>query len=105
MKTPTRDDFEYDCLAVISGIETRGDEPYGLAIKRGLEDNFHREVNHGKLYPRLDSLAKDGLVEKSPLDRRSNAYRLTNEGMGALRDRIGGLQDTMDGKTVEVAEA
>jgi DNA-binding PadR family transcriptional regulator len=57
---------------------------YGLAIKRGLEDYYGSEVNHGRLYPNLDSLVDADLVAKSELDKRTNEYALTDEGYDLL---------------------
>jgi DNA-binding PadR family transcriptional regulator len=67
----------------VSGLET----PYGLAIKRRLEGYYETEVNHGRLYPNLDSLVGKGLVEKSALDKRTNLYVLSAAGREAIATR------------------
>lgn len=59
---------------------------YGLAIKRELEDYYGEEVNHGRLYPNLDSLVEGGLVKKSELDKRTNEYAITDDGEAVLLD-------------------
>ena len=61
---------------------------YGLAIKRELEDYYDQEVNHGRLYPNLDDLVGQGLVRKSELDKRTNEYALTAEGLAAVEDLL-----------------
>ncbi|WP_227376436.1 PadR family transcriptional regulator [Haladaptatus halobius] len=61
---------------------------YGLAIKRELEDFYDAEVNHGRLYPNLDTLVERGLVEKSELDKRTNEYGLTQDGLDAVEDSL-----------------
>ena len=61
---------------------------YGLAIKRELEAFYDEEVNHGRLYPNLDDLVGEGLVEKSELDKRTNEYALTDEGLAAVEDLL-----------------
>lgn len=61
---------------------------YGLAIKRELEAYYDDEVNHGRLYPNLDDLVTAGFVEKSALDKRTNEYALTEDGLDAVRDDI-----------------
>ncbi|PSP39916.1 PadR family transcriptional regulator [Halobacteriales archaeon SW_8_65_20] len=57
---------------------------YGLAIKRELEEYYGTEVNHGRLYPNLDDLVELDLVDKSELDKRTNQYELTEEGVDVL---------------------
>lgn len=73
--------FQQNVLIVLSE-ESR----YGLAIKRELEDYYDEEVNHGRLYPNLDTLIERGLVEKSELDKRTNEYAITDDGIAVLLD-------------------
>ena len=78
--------FQQTILAILA------EEPrYGLAVKRELEDFYGEEVNHGRLYPNLDDLVSMGLVEKSELDKRTNQYELTEEGLAAVTDLLGWL--------------
>ncbi len=72
--------FQKAILAVLAD-----EERYGLAIKRELEDYYGTEVNHGRLYPNLDTLGDKGLVEKSELDKRTNEYALTDAGRDAIQ--------------------
>ncbi|WP_247729370.1 PadR family transcriptional regulator [Halovivax limisalsi] len=75
--------FQNNILTILST------EPmYGLAIKRELEDYYDTEVNHGRLYPNLDELVDLGLIEKSELDKRTNQYELTDEGLEAVLDQL-----------------
>ena len=75
--------FQQTILAILA------EEPrYGLAIKRELEDYYGTEVNHGRLYPNLDDLVSMGLLEKSELDKRTNQYALSDEGMAAVSDLL-----------------
>jgi len=60
------------------------EDRYGLAIKRALEDYYGEEINHGRLYPNLDTLVEKDLVEKYEIDRRTNGYRLTERGHSVL---------------------
>ena len=76
--------FQRDLLTIIAGLN----DPYGLAIKDELEDYYGKEVNHGRLYPNLDTLVGKGLVEKGQLDRRTNFYRLTRRGQRELAARF-----------------
>lgn len=75
--------FQRDLLYVIAGH----DEPYGLAIKTELEAYYNSEINHGRLYPNLDTLVDKGLVRKSEIDGRTNAYSLTQRGQRELDAR------------------
>jgi len=68
--------FQRDILYVISS----GEDPHGLAIKNELDKYYNSEVNHGRLYPNLDTLVERGLVDKGQLDARTNVYTLTIRG-------------------------
>jgi DNA-binding PadR family transcriptional regulator len=83
--------FQLEILYAIAHIEAEGSEaPYGLAIKRELEQpyRFAESINHGRLYPNLDSLVEQGLLEKGQLDDRTNEYRLTGAGRTFLADIV-----------------
>lgn len=75
--------FQRDLLIVIAGM----DAPYGLAIKEEMEEYYESDINHGRLYPNLDSLVDAGLVSKGQIDRRTNCYELTQKGSAVLEDR------------------
>lgn len=80
--------FQQDILFCLRRIE-RGkaneDQPYGLAIKRELEELREVDVvNHGRLYPNLDELVEIGLVSKSMVDRRTNEYETTQAGLDSI---------------------
>ncbi|WP_226043132.1 PadR family transcriptional regulator [Natrinema sp. DC36] len=75
--------FQRDLLYVIAGHE----EPHGLAIKDELQNYYEAEINHGRLYPNLDTLVEKGLVEKGSLDKRTNSYTITDRGYRELETR------------------
>ena len=75
--------FQYNILVILSR-----DAMYGLAIKRELEAYYKSEVNHGRLYPNLDELVEQGLIEKSELDKRTNQYALTDDGYEAVLEQL-----------------
>lgn len=75
--------FQTNILTILSE-----EAMYGLAIKRQLEDYYGEEVNHGRLYPNLDTLVEKGYVEKSELDKRTNQYELTEEGLAVVVDGL-----------------
>lgn len=86
--------FQRDILYIIAGSE----DPHGLAIKNELDEYYNSEVNHGRLYPNLDTLVKRGLVEKGQLDARTNVYTLTKRGrreIDARREWENGYLDSM----------
>ena len=75
--------FQRDLLYVISGLDT----PHGLAIKEELDAYYEREINHGRLYPNLDTLVEKGLVNKGILDKRTNSYTIADRGNRELEAR------------------
>ncbi|WP_129116659.1 PadR family transcriptional regulator [Halegenticoccus tardaugens] len=75
--------FQRDLLYVISGF----DRPSGQNVKEELEDYYDSEINHGRLYPNLDTLVTKDLVEKGQLDRRTNYYAITDDGREAMVER------------------
>ena len=74
--------FQRDLLYVIAGE----DRPSGQQIKESISKDVG-EVNHGRLYPNLDTLVERGLVVKGQHDRRTNYYQISQEGLDAIRDR------------------
>jgi len=75
--------FQRDLLYVIAGA----DQPSGQDVKDEIEQYYSSEINHGRLYPNLDTVVNKGLVEKGQLDRRTNYYAITDEGEQAIEDR------------------
>ena len=58
----------------------RMDQPSGQAVKERIEALTGQHINHGRLYPNLDTLVDSQLVEKGSQDRRTNYYEVTNDG-------------------------
>ena len=77
--------FQRDILYVLSNEDDH--EAYGLRIKRLLEALYGSEVNHGRLYPNLDTLVDEDLIAKSEIDKRTNGYALTDEATELLDAR------------------
>jgi len=88
--------FQQEVLLAIVKLEVEGSDPYGLAIKRQLETVSDEEINHGRLYPNLDTLVADGLVEKTPLDQRTNEYALTDLGEQFLVEQHARISDVLE---------
>ena len=76
--------FQRDLLYVIAGL----DEPHGLGIKEELEHYYGTEINPGRLYPNLDTLVEEGLIEKGTKDRRTNVYSISDLGAKQLDNRL-----------------
>lgn len=101
--------FQRDILTAIAGYERGGysqqmyatDAPHGLAIKRTLEGRYGEEINHGRLYPNLDQLVDDGLIEKGDLDRRTHSYELTDDGWYLLRSYAQWIVGCLEGANKE----
>lgn len=75
--------FQRDLLYVIAG----SDQPSGQDIKEEIEPYYDSEINHGRLYPNLDTVVNKELVEKGQLDRRTNYYAITDAGMQRIEER------------------
>lgn len=78
--------FQEDLLNVIAGEG----EVSGQDVKYRVEQMSVYSiggVNHGRLYPNLDTLVEKGLVEKGELDRRTNSYTITDDGRAWLSSR------------------
>jgi DNA-binding PadR family transcriptional regulator len=89
--------FQRDVLVAIGQVDQETDEPpYGLAVKERLEADYAEQINHGRLYPNLDELIEEGLVEKGQLDRRTNSYELTDEGRSVLREIAANYNEVVD---------
>ena len=75
--------FQRDLLYVIAGA----DQPSGQDVKDEIEQYYSTEINHGRLYPNLDTLVNKELVEKGQLDRRTNYYAITEDGEETIAQR------------------
>ncbi|MFC4540494.1 PadR family transcriptional regulator [Halosolutus amylolyticus] len=75
--------FQRDLLYVITGA----DQPSGQDVKDEVETYYNAGINHGRLYPNLDTLVNKELVEKGQLDRRTNYYAITDAGEETIQDR------------------
>ena len=84
--TPTTADLTAFQRDILWALKRTGPSK-GLAVKAALEEYLRTDVNHGRLYPNLDTLAENGLIDKSERDLRTNEYSLTEEGKQALVDR------------------
>lgn len=80
--------FQFAALALLDGERVSGQ-----AVKDGLEEATGEEVYHGRLYPNLDALVDNDLVEKGTTDQRTNSYEVTDAGHNVLAARLEWLRD------------
>lgn len=85
--------FQRDILYIVAGKNN----PKGLAIKEILDDYYGTDINHGRLYPNLDSLVEKGLLEKGRIDDRTNSYALTRRGKREITARREWEDNYLDG--------
>ena len=83
--------FQYTLLQAANELV----EPSGQDIRRYINSSpFHgSDMNHGRLYPNLETIVEAGLVEKGEQDDRSNLYTITDEGKAALETRASYLSN------------
>ncbi|ELY46900.1 PadR family transcriptional regulator [Natronorubrum sulfidifaciens] len=87
--------FQRDLLYVIAGA----DQPSGQDVKDEIEQYYNSEINHGRLYPNLDTLVNKTLVEKGQLDRRTNYYAISDRGLEQIEARRAWEQQYLDSST------
>lgn len=77
--------FQRDVLYALSSEEQMN----GSDIRRELQEYYGLNVNNGQLYPNLDKLAENGLIEKIETDSRSNYYMRTEKAEELIWNRRG----------------
>ena len=83
--------FQYTLLSAADDLV----EPSGQDIRRHVDAGpFHPSpMNHGRLYPNLETIVEAGLVEKGEKNDRTNLYTITDEGKAALETRAAYLSN------------
>ena len=84
--------FQRDLLFVIAAVGPAK----GTKIKSEVEDYYEVEINHGRLYPNLNTLVDSGLLEKRERDARTNEYELTARAESLLADRREWERDALE---------
>jgi len=80
--------FRRDLLFVIASFEAIDRVPAGVAIAEGLRAVSADSVTEGRFYHNLRDLVADDIVEKRPIDGRTNAYYLPSSTTEALATRV-----------------
>ena len=92
--------FQRDLLVVIRSLDHSSETVSGQRIKEAFQEQRSvDEVNHGRLYPNLDTLVERGYVAKGTADRRTNTYETTERGRNAIRARRLWLADADEAVT------
>lgn len=92
--------FQRDLLFVIADL----DEPNGGEVGEELGEYYDAEIQQGRLYPNLDRLANQGMVQKDQNDRRTNTYTLTEQGNRALEANMNWKLEYIPEEIVERSE-
>ena len=80
--------FRRDLLLVIASFEGTDAVPAGVAIAEDLRAASAGSVSQGRFYQNLRELVAEGLVEKRPIDGRTNTYYLPSSTTEAITTRV-----------------
>jgi len=80
--------FQRDLLKALLALDDRMAAVSGQDIKHELEATHHVDINHGRLYPNLDTLVDAGLIDKGEIDARTNSYTPTTAGGELVRREV-----------------
>jgi hypothetical protein len=77
--------FQRDLLAAAGQLEQNGETVTTKAMVEILEPHYSEEITRGRLSRNLDDLDRRGMLDREPLDGRTNEYPLTDLGRAVLR--------------------
>lgn len=89
--------FQRDVLYVVLHEE----HPSGQSIRRKMEEHYNENINHGRLYPNLDTLVESGLLNKGKKDERTNEYQITSKGKDKIVSRQIWLNKNIENTRIE----
>jgi len=94
---------EFEQMVLLAVLHL-GDRAYGRAIREELESRANRTVTHGASYITLDRMVGKGLLESELREpesgrggRAKRYFRVTPEGLTALRESRAALQNLWNG--------
>jgi len=94
---------EFEQMVLLAVLHL-GDGAYGRAIREELESRANRTVTHGASYITLDRMVGKGLLESELREpgsgrggRAKRYFRVTPEGLTALRESRAALQNLWNG--------
>lgn len=89
--------LQRDLLVVIAGAT----KPSGAEIRDQINDYYERAISDGGLYPNLNTLQEEGLIEKTTTpERRRNQYTLTEHGEDLLAEHAQWWNETATNDTI-----
>ena len=77
--------FQRDLMQAIAHLTGRDEDPYGLAIKSVVEERRDEATSTTRVYTNLDALIRGDFIQRCEVDRRTNAYELTDKGTAYLQ--------------------
>jgi hypothetical protein len=76
--------FQRDLLAAAGRLEQAGETVTTSAMIEILAPHYSEEITRGRLSRNLDDLDRRGMIDRKPLDGRTNQYPLTDLGREVL---------------------
>lgn len=96
---------EFEQLLLLAVLQL-GERAHAPEISRYLEDSIGRDTSRGALYSSLSRLEQKGFlvweVERAPDGSRMRRFRVTEPGLGALRDTRESLLTLWQGLDAEL---
>ena len=77
--------FQRDLLAAAGRLEQAGETVTTSGMVEILEPHYSEEITRGRLSRNLDDLDRRGMIDREPLDGRTNEYPLTDLGREVVR--------------------
>jgi hypothetical protein len=76
--------FQRDLLAAAGRLEQAGETVTTSGMVEILAPHYSEEITRGRLSRNLDDLDRRGMIDRKPLDGRTNQYPLTDLGREVL---------------------
>jgi hypothetical protein len=80
--------FQRDLLAAAGQVKQAGETVTTSAMIEILAPHYSEEITRGRLSRNLDDLDRRGMLDREPLDGRTNQYPLTDLGREVLRTAV-----------------
>jgi hypothetical protein len=80
--------FQRDLLAAAGQLEQAGETVTTSGMVEILDPHYSEKITRGRLSRNLDDLDRRGMIDREPLDGRTNQYPLTDLGREVLRTTV-----------------